>query len=1283
MFSRRRRFDLGSTLGVRVNQNTPLSIRPTRRFRRGIITDEFTLTTRGPGAAPVELTQRQLFNTLRALALRSPNPERTFVTLQYRGTGRLVYRSIKGEVLAARNAEAAFRRFQARLNVFEAEEGVSGTQLDDRGNPLTLISHNFSVVYGGAPPPRLIGWGSWRGDYAGVTAAQEIVPFAESLGEEWMHHMAVHCVDSVCFYLGIPFYSRRANRPPDEMHEVDIVPPDWHTAEEYIRQELKAKYPNNEAAQQLYVLHPYQLQCTILSLRELTEFVTGEKFSDVSPRQIVHHHDRWYHPMTPSMIYQIYDENCVLENTGPHVVLRGKEHVEYCLSVYDESLKSWVPILRQQKWPLYLGSGMELWRLRPKKRLPRQIRELPDEQQLDLIFSRWPNEWAQRRVGEFPGLTMESEAKSHVSDENYHEESKKLCSFNQGVGMLERLMSSTDVRKTAVSHSELWVYWDGETVYDARTGKLRMYSLCYLPLEVDEALHFHKHKEDEAVVGQLMEKAKVFYGWECVQDFVMYLTAVVAQEKYAKITLKTFNGSGFDNFFLAQQVDELQEIRRLSEVDPELAEEQPVLYFSRQFFTAGRLLSATLRGRGIQGELSVTEVVFFDVMKHMPGMSLNACGKAFQTKARKKEGFSHTAVQKMFETNPIDFWTNPELFEELTVYNKMDCVVLFQVEMEYREAMSRMSTVYSMSGDLPLTIGSAVRQHWAEAWQDMKDKPGVLHGHENPTVEELQARTVHGTWEPLDVTSWKALRLGIPGGWVNLPNGPMEVNERVSSLDVKGLYSFIMAMWDQVYFPAGNIMHCGAGEAHPGEYYGAYNIDVHMDPLQAKNLMYILPQKVYSRSCKLLRNNWNECHVYDTWVTTPILEILRLHRCGITYRRAIEYTQYVRGYDLFNCLVPFLCEKKRQDKLKGTPEYNAALRMVSKLFMNTAYGQMLIGLFERSVVGVNEQSFNRLFERADIEKINVINVIGERVYADITKTTESKIHKQGPYIVGAFVLGYSQKYMIQKLFHRLPKSAFLYLDTDAGKARYVDFVNLRRKYADEKIEVWPEIKRDIPETATALLYGGSEGGCFEEELPDNGGAIFVAKKTYVVKALGGQGVAMEGPNHPIMGAKGIRREDVPLSMYEVEQLRGNIEANEEARNIICSRVYEEGRTISEVGDEFLREVLRENVGFVLCSSMSRVTSNSMRNVQLEEPERWEKDMMSVVKHFSLKRIMVHGPELKEGEQVGQAFEGDEAEQLREIDELHDVFYERYLEEQDQDGVDDGHFDEVHTDYISL
>lgn len=154
---------------IPVNGNTPLSLRPRSLpirgggRRRGLRYHNFTLVHRGLANVPANLTNRQLFNVVRALTTRPEiqNRARVDVTFQFVGPRSLRYRSINaGRVFGVRNPEVGFRRFLATLRRFREQPGPSGELIDENGEELELVSNNFDIFYGNvANTPDLPGAG--------------------------------------------------------------------------------------------------------------------------------------------------------------------------------------------------------------------------------------------------------------------------------------------------------------------------------------------------------------------------------------------------------------------------------------------------------------------------------------------------------------------------------------------------------------------------------------------------------------------------------------------------------------------------------------------------------------------------------------------------------------------------------------------------------------------------------------------------------------------------------------------------------------------------------------------------------------------------------------------------------------------------------------------------------------------------------------------------------------------------------------------------------------------
>lgn len=1021
-----------------------------------------------------------------------------------------------------------------------------------------------------------------------------LLPFADTYDELVGYETKYN---AICAILGLPFC--------DVINRLD-----YPSFKKWLQGELIKKHGDGPRSR-LYEVGPYYINTGRAHFMEVGKAVLHETSArNLDWTDAIISRGKVYIQLDGCHILSIRDDEKELGEDGPIVLMRAPEHVALVKMVYDNPFRCWVPLMRPNQ-QLFVSLEYELF-----------------------LYTLHANSKAERLP------FMEGPPDSYLTVSNFMKSNPTFSMLPKGT-KLKKIYTSPQLQKQRLTDGPLYVFMDLETVYSVQAtgqprgptapGTLLPYSIVWLAMTQEE---FSSYGKNPIPTEVLLERCTLKTGYNCVNDFLDWLAHTALVSRHSEIRFSAFNGSGFDYFFVTRAVDSRHEWLRSSfnwaapgEEDGGPMDEvfegelTPDIYFTNQFYANGRLLSAELRVRA-EGELHPTPIVFSDLSKHLLGMSLAKAGSDFHTRHRKKEGFSHDEVQRRYMSNPQSFFDEPDFKQELEEYNKYDVIVLAELTHEYILKLSEMTHVVSVDRPLPLTIGSVVYSHITDHWE--REPPPVDETGWTLTPEDRERLTVCGLWEALSVQHFQTLKKAIPGGCVNLPRGPCVVKEPISSGDVKGLYSYVCTAMP-ICFPIGcyRELEIGEGPTSLDNILGVYHIDVDMTPMDEADLVFPLPQKQFSASGALLRNDWNQVVVNDTWVTTPILKILLRYGCKITWRGGLEWSGSVKNIDLFRSLLPFLEEKKRQDLIKGTPEANPALRTICKLFCNAAYGQTIRGLFERNVEKLRAGSFERYCRSKNIESIGVITAVGGDLYAEVRRTTESRIKTQHPFPVGIFILGWSQYYLFTTYALRVPRSSILYIDTDAVKLLRYAKEQLWTEHSEEIVPHWEEILETVPSYATCRLYGGKDGGAYEEELPeDNGGVIIASKKTYVVLNSDCSGPALEG-DKIIMSAKGLRRGDVPLDAQDLGALL-EVKHDPDVWLATAREIYFARPTLGEVAHLFMRDVMECGEGYVLTNSLTRSVSNSKRGVWPGDVDRYNTSMNLIFQEFRVKKISLAG-----------------------------------------------------------
>lgn len=1234
-----------------------------QNLENGFVVDRFT--------ANRPLTDQDFFDTIRQVEARLPPAARRTAYYRFRFQGILpqdfTFRSIRG---------GQFRTVGALTRAFGdiVDREVLGSLqlgLDETGETYTLDRTTFDVTYGlPVVAPDFFACEEGFGDPPLKTLPK--IPIMRTFSEDLT--TASHCFDKVCYWLGIPYYSL----------EHGPLPPVQAEGMKYLKSALTAKYGFGSPMTTVHTISPWRVDIARFEVRDLIQDYGKAHPDNAAPDEFLVMSGEIRVALQPFHVWRLLDEDRELDDRGPVLLAVHNNHVEYVPTVYNDTIKSWVPILREPG-RYFVNRLREVFYMEPSGFNPRpeESRRLPlppfvpmevmydDEtgeafnvndtvhhywkQYDEAYLDKWDKAMAKKR----------EETGAPCADAKVGFVQKKFTQVDRW-WKVKKVMGESALERSKVAGKGCTIYYDFETVYKL-DGELKPYSCSYLIIDDDERdTRLVGAPEDRFTTEELEDRAAVLLGGRCAEEFAGVVKELALHRVYETITLTGFNSAKFDAFLFMEGVDADSPI---SEV--RLGETK--LKFLNHFFMGGGLVGGKLQasrmsldakmgfyqeGDMIQDGISPSNIRLGDMAKHLPGMSLASACKAFNTPHQKVGDFDHTEVQAMYERYAshdgdlsfIDDWVG--FRAKLENYNKYDVISLAELEASYRLQLYKVTKVVKPTEALPMTAGSVCLAHWkldleervlpnldtfvkpAGRFDDGSDWPGE------------DVCSVFGMWEPLDVDAWCALRTGVVGGRVQLPNGPMEVKEPVSSMDVTSLYPWVMVAQKDTYFPCGRVIKLpvGSGPSDLGEVLGVYNVDVDQTRMVENGYPTLVPRKEYSPSGALLRNNWDAPVVYDAWITTPTLVQLLQWGGGVTYRGGYEWTHKIRNIDLFDALKNFLKEKKRQDQLPaGHPEKNKALRSLMKLMANATYGQTLKGIFERSVTSVTPYKLAKMFEEEAAGKIKSINVIqqrGKRVFVDFTYSTESRLKKQGPFVVGAFVLGYSRRYLAQ-MAARIPPRLRFYYDTDSCKTLWSE--KLRLASQNRRVNYWPELLEDFPGYADAPEIGGSEVGCWTEEFPeDNTGIVILFKKGYVGVGADGKSVALEG-GQPILSLKGVRKNDAILNV-DVRQFlldfakRGKTEEHQQALFEALREIANNGTTVGDNPVGFFRSILNNRVGYVVGSVLSRIASNSRRGVSLADTARHSKTFGYIFQTFRVKKLAIHPPQPEEEVVSGKQFD---------------------------------------------
>ena len=224
--------------------------------------------------------------------------------------------------------------------------------------------------------------------------------------------------------------------------------------------------------------------------------------------------------------------------------------------------------------------------------------------------------------------------------------------------------------------------------------------------------------------------------------------------------------------------------------------------------------------------------------------------------------------------------------------------------------------------------------------------------------------------------------------------------------------------------------------------------------------------------------NWSENSEYELPIDSEMLKWLiendGLYQFDLV--KGLVSTKYLTGDAFFKkYVVPLFTEKRRQDTLKGTAEYNDALRDVCKLMLNSMSGKLV-------------ENLAKYFSLTYVPKADK----PDGAYRKINDVVFEKVFDQGQInpllVMGCMVYSYSKRNLFTYI-HKLPNKSkdVIGCETDSifvyeENARYL------RKQCTQTSEDW--------DTVEYPCYYGKELGCMDTDLTTNGPSYILEKKIY-------------------------------------------------------------------------------------------------------------------------------------------------------------------------------------------
>ena len=603
-----------------------------------------------------------------------------------------------------------------------------------------------------------------------------------------------------------------------------------------------------------------------------------------------------------------------------------------------------------------------------------------------------------------------------------------------------------------------FLFWDLETVFDKNDSCiLKPYCLTYMVVD-----------EEKIAKQCTIDDVKISVGFNCMQEMVNMIR-IFPRDRKLKIV--SYNGSRFDNFFLASS---------LADSDIKITQ---ILY----------------SGNSILG-LQMQRHSVFDLCRFTLS-SLKAACDGFNTLNKKVDGFSHLLPQMAFESGKFDEYLTTN-GTQLEIYAKMDVLAMFDLFVKVRSSVDQLT---SKKIENFMTIGHLAFDHFKGSIDYCKMFPDVTKT--RISIEECNelmgsSCSEMSVCESIDLFKRRA----VYAGKCHAPLGRMQLrDEKIACIDAFSLYPSAMHNSDNK-FPIGHPLFT---KTHVQNKCGIYRCNIISQPK-----VTVIPNRDLQNDGIL---DWGHSKpLYNVTITSVDLELILNNGGNVEIQCGIYWDE--QSADVFRqYLQPFVAEKQIQDTLKNdkNASYNASLRNMCKLFMNSLSGKVIQRNFSNSCDVINSyESYTKSLESLESDSVEILS---QGVLSFISGIRKVKFNPKNakPSHLGVFIYSYARKLMYNSVWRDYD---VLYSDTDSAVMRFGEF---------------ERIKLDKPELFDTLGFGK-----FVQELDKSMTNLIITdhKKIYTI-------FSNDLKKHKSC-AKGIRANDIYFTEKQWQQKYQSVEVTD-------------------------------------------------------------------------------------------------------------------------------------------
>ena len=616
--------------------------------------------------------------------------------------------------------------------------------------------------------------------------------------------------------------------------------------------------------------------------------------------------------------------------------------------------------------------------------------------------------------------------------------------------------------------------------------------------------------------GKMIKQGEFFdLSLDCSMNLLQYMLKNVKETE--NNYLVGFNNARFDNFILLKSI--LQSMSSIVK--------RSVL------ISNGSLLSMYFNGFKV-----------IDLYRFLMCSLKKACD-SFKLKVKKVEGFDHSYIQDIYHKNVNNkdrfIYDLKKLENKIKIYNMGDVECLaelyFTVDKAFETIVNEKSELYEGLHKY-ITISNMSYSIWDSQMKFDKNKPEVSDNRE----------------------AWDFMRSAAIGGRSQIfRKGKTDVP--IQSLDVKSLYPFVMLECD---YPIGSEIKT---DKYVKGKMGIYECKITKQPKDN-----IIPLRSDDNPLDWMFKGEIKCRL-----TTIDIQTIKENGGEVEIYNGFYWENSSK--DVFKSfLKPFKDAKTKQDQIKGTKDYNPALREVSKLAMNSLSGKLLQMIREKEISILNNRSdelnkFESTHTEVTYSEIKGTETLIATGIKDVIKSNEMK-----PCHLGDFVYSHARRHMYNSIIRKM-----------------------EIKYATDTDSLHVPVS-NIPKSeghGYCKFNMGEEFGDFEGEIE------FETKRSYYVapKCYG-----LFGEDKSKMRFKGVGQRDKLIvfnKKFNVNEEEWNRLTNEEKIAKFDKLNVEEKKYVYDFSPQALSEKLYSdlvngNEVLIMCSQIQRILNKKTGEIGLRQ-----------------------------------------------------------------------------------